>query len=72
MKTIELIAPAKVNLFLGIGERRADGYHDATTVMHALSMHDSLRMTRLGAGEHTVLVEPCDEAQPLREFEIDV
>jgi 4-diphosphocytidyl-2-C-methyl-D-erythritol kinase len=72
VKTIELIAPAKVNLFLGIGERRADGYHDATTVMHALSMRDSLRMTRLGAGEHAVLVEPCDEAQPLREFEIDV
>lgn len=69
MKTIDLIAPAKVNLFLGIGSLRSDGYHDATTVMHTLAMHDKLRMTRLGAGERTTLFEPCDAAQPLRQFE---
>ena len=72
MKSIQLIAPAKVNLYLGIGRKRADGYHDATTVMHALAMHDVLTMTRLGAGERTTLFEPCDAAQPLRQFEAAV
>lgn len=46
---IKLIAPAKVNLFLGIGERRDDGYHEALSVMHALTMHDVLRMKLLPA-----------------------
>lgn len=41
---IRLIAPAKVNLFLAIGKRRPDGYHEATTVMHALALHDTLYM----------------------------
>ncbi len=36
------IAPAKVNLFLGVGSQRADGFHDVLTVMHALAMHDVL------------------------------
>ncbi|WP_283170205.1 4-(cytidine 5'-diphospho)-2-C-methyl-D-erythritol kinase [Curtanaerobium respiraculi] len=72
MKSIDLIAPAKVNLYLGIGRKRDDGYHDATTVMHALSMHDKLHMTLLGSGERTVLFEPCDAAQPLRQFEAAV
>ncbi|WP_260620114.1 4-(cytidine 5'-diphospho)-2-C-methyl-D-erythritol kinase [Gordonibacter massiliensis (ex Traore et al. 2017)] len=46
---VKLIAPAKVNLFLGIGERRDDGYHEALSVMHALTMHDVLRMKLLPA-----------------------
>lgn len=41
---IRLIAPAKVNLFLGIGSKRTDGYHEVHTVMHALMLHDTLRM----------------------------
>ena len=40
--SVKVLAPAKVNLFLGIGPRREDGYHDAITVLHALSMHDTL------------------------------
>ncbi len=37
---LKLISPAKVNLHLAIGERRDDGYHSASTVMHALNLHD--------------------------------
>lgn len=40
--TMKLVSPAKVNLLLAIGERRADGYHDADTIMHALALHDTL------------------------------
>lgn len=72
MQTINVIAPAKVNLFLGIGKRREDGYHDATTVMHALSMHDKLTITHIGSGEHVVVVEPNDPAQPERQEEVKV
>ena len=72
MKTVNVIAPAKVNLFLGIGARRDDGYHDVTTVMHALSMHDKLTMTQIGCGEHVMVVEPNDPAQPERQEEVKV
>ena len=72
MRSIDLIAPAKVNLYLGIRQKREDGYHDVTTIMHALSMHDKLHMTLLGANERTTLFEPCDAAQPLRQFEASV
>ena len=41
---IKLIAPAKVNLFLDIGKRRADGYHEALSIMHALTLRDVLHM----------------------------
>ena len=51
---LKVVAPAKVNLFLGIGARRDDGYHEATSVMHALNLHDLVYIRReeaaLGAG----------------------
>ncbi|HEX9335354.1 MAG TPA: 4-(cytidine 5'-diphospho)-2-C-methyl-D-erythritol kinase, partial [Pseudonocardiaceae bacterium] len=34
--------PAKVNLHLAVGDRRKDGYHDLTTVFHALSLTDEV------------------------------
>jgi 4-diphosphocytidyl-2-C-methyl-D-erythritol kinase len=37
-------APAKVNLYLAVGARRPDGYHDIETVMQALELHDTLRI----------------------------
>lgn len=43
---LKLIAPAKVNLFLGIGARREDGYHEVLTVFHALVLHDTLHVRR--------------------------
>ena len=35
--------PAKVNLALCVGPRRADGYHDLATVFQAVSLYDRLR-----------------------------
>ena len=34
--------PGKVNLYLGVGDRRADGYHELTTVFHAVSLADDI------------------------------
>lgn len=44
---IKAIAPAKVNLYLAIGPKRDDGYHEVTTVMHALNLHDIVYMRRI-------------------------
>lgn len=35
-------AYAKINLFLSVGCRRADGYHDIDTVMHTVSLYDEV------------------------------
>ena len=43
---LKVIAPAKVNLHLAIGAKRADGYHEAATVMHALNLHDVVYLRR--------------------------
>ena len=43
---LKVLAPAKVNLHLAIGERRDDGYHDAVSIMHALALHDVLYLRR--------------------------
>ncbi len=34
--------PGKVNLFLAVGDERADGYHELTTVFHAVSLFDEV------------------------------
>ena len=72
MQTVKVVAPAKVNLFLGIGPRRADGYHGATSVMHALALHDTITITLLESGEDVTLFEPGDAAQPMRQLNINV
>ena len=43
---VKVVAPAKVNLHLGIGGKRPDGYHDAVSVLHALNLHDVLYVRR--------------------------
>ncbi|MGI6590695.1 MAG: 4-(cytidine 5'-diphospho)-2-C-methyl-D-erythritol kinase [Eggerthellaceae bacterium] len=44
MKIVKVVAPAKVNLFLSVGEKQEDGYHQVVSVMHALGMHDTLTL----------------------------
>ncbi|MDZ4169307.1 MAG: 4-(cytidine 5'-diphospho)-2-C-methyl-D-erythritol kinase [Coriobacteriia bacterium] len=39
---MRLIAPAKINLLLAVGGVRPDGYHDVTTVLHALELADEV------------------------------
>ena len=42
MEKIVILAPAKINLFLNVGDRREDGYHDIETVMQTLTLFDRL------------------------------
>lgn len=60
----KLIAPAKVNLFLDIGPRRADGYHEAISIMHALTLHDILYLDAKPAAEYAEL-HPAEDVERL-------
>lgn len=47
--------PAKINLYLGVGAVRADGYHDLVTVYQAISLYDEVTVrpaARLGIAVH--------------------
>ena len=45
-------APAKINLFLRVTGRRADGYHTLETLMHKVGLFDLLELRRGGEGVH--------------------
>ncbi len=63
-------APAKVNLHLSVGRLRADGFHDLTTVFHAVGLFDDVVLTRSdalsvsvqGEGEGAVPTDPTNLA----------
>ncbi|MEV0713535.1 4-(cytidine 5'-diphospho)-2-C-methyl-D-erythritol kinase [Asanoa sp. NPDC050611] len=58
---VKVRVPAKINLHLGVGPARPDGYHELSTVYHAIALHDELTARRgdtltltmegVGAGE---------------------
>lgn len=48
--------PAKVNLCLGVGRPRPDGFHPLATVYQAVDLHDELRISDRSDGEVTVAV----------------
>lgn len=58
--------PGKVNLYLAIGDERDDGYHELTTVFHAVSLFDEVTVRNADllslemSGEGTELL-PVDE-----------
>jgi 4-diphosphocytidyl-2-C-methyl-D-erythritol kinase len=56
------IARAKINLFLQVGERRDDGYHEIKSVMQALELSDELYFRRTDANSGKIQVrcnDPC-------------
>jgi len=52
-------APAKLNLFLEVLGRRADGYHEIETVMQTVSLYDVLTLER-SEGDVRLLTESPD------------
>ncbi|MBE7559029.1 4-(cytidine 5'-diphospho)-2-C-methyl-D-erythritol kinase [bacterium] len=47
---ITAVAPAKINLFLDILDRRSDGYHNLRSVMQTVSLCDELEFSPGGEG----------------------
>jgi 4-diphosphocytidyl-2-C-methyl-D-erythritol kinase len=64
--SVTVRVPGKVNLYLEVGDRREDGYHELTTVFHAVSLLDEvtvrnadvLSLELVGEGAETL---PTDE-----------
>ena len=44
-RTVRVTAPGKINLFLGVGPVREDGYHDLATVFQAVSLLEEITAT---------------------------
>jgi 4-diphosphocytidyl-2-C-methyl-D-erythritol kinase len=55
---VEVLAPAKLNLFLEILGRRPDGYHELESVMVAVDLHDTLHVAVDPSGAITL---SCDD-----------
>jgi 4-diphosphocytidyl-2-C-methyl-D-erythritol kinase len=55
--TVTVRAAAKINLHLGVGRRRPDGYHPLATVYHAVSLHDDVTVGT-GSGWSVDVVAP--------------
>lgn len=47
MRDIELLSPAKINLFLDVFGKRNDGYHDIITVFEKIDLCDTIRLTAI-------------------------
>lgn len=56
---VEILAPAKLNLFLEILGRRPDGYHEIESLMVAVDLYDTLRFVDDPSGAVTLR---CDDS----------
>jgi len=56
---VEVLAPAKLNLFLEVLGRRPDGYHEIESIMVAVDLYDALTFTDDPSGRITL---HCDDS----------
>jgi 4-diphosphocytidyl-2-C-methyl-D-erythritol kinase len=59
LKVLPIFSPAKINLFLAVTGRRADGYHDLVSVAAPVEFGDTLRIEAGAGGEFAL---ECDDA----------
>jgi 4-diphosphocytidyl-2-C-methyl-D-erythritol kinase len=65
LSTSSIFSPAKLNLFLAVTGRRADGYHDLVSMVVPVEFGDTLRIEAGASGEF--LLECDDPAVPAGE-----
>lgn len=61
MEAVTLRSPAKINLFLEVRGRRADGYHEIESVLQMVDLCDTVRLRRAPAG---IAVRVCGADLP--------
>ena len=59
MTTLTGNAPAKVNLYLEVSAKRADGYHDIESVMQTVTLFDTVTLWRRPDDGHGIILK-CD------------
>ncbi|MDK2944880.1 MAG: 4-diphosphocytidyl-2-C-methyl-D-erythritol kinase [Mesotoga sp.] len=42
LSSVKLMCPAKINLYLAVGKRRSDGFHEINTVFQTIDLYDEL------------------------------
>lgn len=59
---LKLIARAKINLYLDVGDKRPDGFHDVSTVLQSVSLADEITFTPNQSGIEVVYADcgKCD------------
>ena len=68
MEKIAVLAPAKINLYLNVGARREDGYHDIETVMQTVTLFDRMEVTKYPfSGKNEIKLFCFDERLPADE-----
>ena len=55
MSWVRAVAPAKINLILRVRGLRPDGYHEITTVFHAVSLADEVTVSAAAPGEGRIV-----------------
>ena len=64
-------APAKINLHLGVGGLRPDGFHPLVTVYQAVGLYDDVTVVDAGPGEGWSLHATADDRIELAEVPLD-
>ena len=59
---VEVLAPAKLNLFLEVLARRPDGYHEIESLMVTVNLYDTLTVTEPDSGAIVLRVRRCEPA----------
>lgn len=59
--SVTVRVPGKVNLYLGVGDRREDGYHELATVFHAVSLSDEVTVREADVLSLEMFGEGADE-----------
>ena len=64
--SIRLIANAKINLALSINHKRSDGYHDISSIMQEIDLHDTVEVSKNDSNQIKIISNglrvPVDES----------